>query len=108
MAIGVDCPCGKSLSNFLDAVPFLADFLPEQHANAYCGAVEDAIRDHPGEPELAASFAMDASVGLFRHLWQCPACGRLLVLGPDGTYHAFVPERTDTPRDVLAGTPHQT
>jgi len=107
MAIGVECPCGKSLSNVLDAVPFLADFLPEQHATAYCGAIEDAIRDHPGKPDVAAAFALDATVGLFRQMWQCPERGRLLVLGAEGGYHAFVPERPDTPRDLLAGTPQQ-
>lgn len=104
MAIGVDCPCGKSLSDWADHVPFLADFLPEQHAETYCGAIEDAIRHHPGAAEITAAFAVDRTVALFRQVWQCPACGRLLVLGPEGKYHAFVPERPDTPRDVLAAT----
>ena len=49
MAIGVVCPCGVSLSNFADNVPFLADFLPDQKSDAYCGAIEEAIRRHPGE-----------------------------------------------------------
>jgi len=25
------------MSNWADKIPFLADFLPEQHADAYCG-----------------------------------------------------------------------
>jgi hypothetical protein len=104
MAIGVDCPCGKSISSWADNVPYLADFLPEQHTDAYCAAIEDAIRQHPGDPEITASFAIDRAVGLFRQVWQCPTCGRVLVLGPDRKYHAFVPELPDTPRDVLAGT----
>jgi hypothetical protein len=85
-------------------VPFLADFLPEQHSNAYCGAIEDAIRDHPGSPQVTAGFAIHRTERLFRQVWQCPVCGRVLILGPDGTYHAFLPERSDTPRDVLAAT----
>ena len=52
MAIGVDCPCGKSISDWADNVPYLADFLPEQHSDAYCGAIEDAIRQHPGDSEI--------------------------------------------------------
>ena len=40
----------------------------------------------------------------FAQAWQCPACGRLLVLGPEGTYQAFVPELPDAPRNVLAAT----
>src|SRR2546422_65397 len=73
VAIGVDCPCGKSLSNWADNVPFLADFLPEQNTDAYCGAIEDAIRQHSGSPEITAASAIDRTVELFRQAWQCPA-----------------------------------
>ena len=105
MGIGVECPCGKSLSNSGGTVSFLADFLPEQRSDAYVAAIEDAVREHPGEPERAAWWAIDKTTGLFRQVWQCPTCGRLLVLGPDGKYHSFRPEQPDTPRDVLAGDP---
>lgn len=106
VAIGVICTCGNSVSNWADNVSFLADFLPEQNSDAYCGAIEDAIREHPGEPELVASFVIDNTVNLFRQIWQCQDCGRLLVLGPDGKYHGFLPELPDTPRDVLSGINH--
>ena len=65
----------ESLSDWAGRSPFLADFLPDQHSDAYCGAIENAIRDHPGDPQIAAAFAIDATVGLFRQAWQCPACG---------------------------------
>jgi hypothetical protein len=102
MAIGVVCPCGVSLSNFADNVPFLADFLPDQNSDAYCGAIEEAIRRHPGDPEIVASWVINDTLKLFRQAWQCPTCGRLMVLGPDGKYHSFIPESPETPRDLLA------
>lgn len=103
MAIGVECPCGKHLSNWEGKPPFLADFLPEQHVDEYCGAIEDGIRENPGNPEIAAGFAIDRTVAFFRQIWQCPECGRLLVLGPDHRYYSFVPESTETPKTILAG-----
>src|SRR5690606_12248823 len=103
VAIRVECPCGRRLSSWEDNIPFLADFLPEQHSDAYCDGIERAIREHPGSPEIATAFAIDSTVSLFRQIWQCPACGRLLILGPDGKHHAFLPEQSGTPRDVLAG-----
>jgi hypothetical protein len=84
-------------------VPFLADFLPEQHTDAYCGAIEDAIRNHPAKPEVTAAFVIDRTVNLFRQIWQCPDCGRLMVLGPDAQYHSFLPEFPDTSKNVLSG-----
>ena len=59
MAIGVKCSCGNSMSNWADNVPFLADFLLEQHSDAYCGAIENAIRRHPGDAEITAAYAID-------------------------------------------------
>src|SRR6202035_1955888 len=45
------------------------------------------------------------SIDCSRSLWfKCRPMHRVLVLGRDGKYHAFVPELLDTPRDVLAGT----
>ena len=102
MAIRVQCPCGKRLSNFEDKVPFLADFLPEQHCDEYCEAIEEAIREHPGDSETTAGWAIDRSVALFRQVWQCTECGRLLVLGPDRKYYSFVPESSETPKTLLA------
>lgn len=102
MAMGVVCPCGASLSDFADSVPFLADFLPEQNSDAYCGAIEEAIRRHPNDPEIAASWVIHDTIELFRQAWQCPTCGRLLVLDLGGKYHSFVPESPETPRDLLA------
>ena len=83
-------------------MPFLADFLPEQHSDKYCAMIEDAIRANPGNPSITAAFVIDRTVGLSRQVWQCPDCGRLLVLGPDHKYYSFVPELPDTPRTVLA------
>ncbi|MCE9532963.1 MAG: hypothetical protein K8T89_17835 [Planctomycetes bacterium] len=103
VAIGVECPCGKTISNWKDNVPFLADFLPEQHADSFCGVIEDAVRDCPGPPEIVSAWAIDSSVELFRQIWQCPSCGRILVMGADRRYYSFVPESPTTPRDLLAG-----
>jgi hypothetical protein len=83
--------------------PYLADFRPQQHSDAYSGVIEDARREHPGDPQITAAYAIGKTVRLFRQAWQCLGCGRLLVLGPDRCYYAFAPESPATPRDVLEG-----
>jgi hypothetical protein len=107
MSIGVDCPCGYFIKNDGPGFEsFLADFLPDQHSDPYCSALEAAIREHPGGTEIAVAHAIDQTVRLFRQVWQCPQCGRLLVLGPNYKYFSFTPEAPDTPRDVLSGALH--
>jgi hypothetical protein len=91
------------MSNFDGNVPFLADFLPEQHSDAYCGAIEDAIRDYPAVPEITAAYAIDRTTVLFRQAWQCSSCGRVLLMGPDRQYYSFAPESPTTPLNILAG-----
>jgi hypothetical protein len=103
VAIGVVCRCGKSLSDFTDKQPTLADLLPDQDADLFWEAIETAIREHGAVPETTSAFAVDRMSRMLRQVWQCPACGRLLVLGPDQKYHSFVPEMPNTPRDLLAG-----
>jgi hypothetical protein len=99
----VTCPCGMLLKDWRSNDPYLAEFRPDQHSDAYCGAIEEAIRRHPGDPEITASWIIYDTLKLFHQAWQCPVCGRLLVPGPDGKYHSFVLESPETPRDLFAG-----
>ena len=101
MVIGFVCPCGNSLRNVEDDVPFLADFLPQQSDDAYCAAMEATILRYEKRADKADQLIVDETTHLFRLLWQCPNCGRLLIQGPDWIVYAFLPETTSTPRNLL-------
>jgi hypothetical protein len=97
----VQCPCGVIIKHHGNPSAQFADILPNQDEDAYCGAIEEAIKIH--EREVAWQYAIDNTAGLFRRMCQCQSCGRLFVENERFQVYEFIPANESIPKDLLAG-----
>lgn len=114
------CECGEGLVDRGDALPFKAGLLPDQDFFGFLdrlrGLLDGLISPDNGRGATATvqvvplrnklQRELSLLVGQsFRHIYQCPECGRLHVDSLDGRRgYSFIPEESNTPHDLLRST----
>jgi hypothetical protein len=105
--VKIECRCGVLIIDQADGVPHKAHLIPDR---AWLGLF-DTIDAEVVEPLAAGRLSADAAghtvrrlvIGASRGAWQCGACGRLYVDGPDGRLHPFAPEGDAARARVFGG-----
>ncbi|MDZ7703475.1 MAG: hypothetical protein U5L04_03205 [Trueperaceae bacterium] len=78
----IRCDCGHSIVDQTDALPYKAHLIPDQHWFTLLDAIDDAIETttlHPQQQEREMMRLRTLVGRLSRAVWQCSACGTLLV-----------------------------
>ncbi|BDP42695.1 hypothetical protein DAETH_26640 [Deinococcus aetherius] len=111
------CECGAEIKDQDDALPFKAHLMPDENFFGFLDHLRDlldrlvSVDDGRGATATVQVVPfrnklqreMSLLVGQsFRHLYQCPECGRLHIDSLDGKHgFSFKPEAEDTPRNLL-------
>ena len=99
------CVCGYTFVDQTDSLPFKARCIPDQSEIGVFAEIERLLAAAPIEDDQegdASTLAIVMPKG-WRHLYQCPTCGRIYIA--DGaTFHGFEPMSTDTPKTLLEAT----
>lgn len=117
------CECGEGLVDQNDALPFKASLLPDEDFFGFLDRLRDLLDGLVSPDNGRGATATVQVVPLrnklqrelnllvgqsFRHIYQCPECGRLHVDSIDGKRgYVFVAEDEDTPHDLLRSARHE-
>lgn len=101
----IRCHCGETIIDQTDYLPHKAYLIPDQDWFAVHDGIDDEVIDLVAEGCLRT----DAAYMRARHIigrnarlmWQCRACGRLYIDGPDGQLRCFAPEGGGVDREIL-------
>lgn len=103
----IDCRCGATIYDSADELPGKGHLIPDQEWFELQEAIEaqaiDALAAGKITSEGAAMRMRQLLNAHVRLMWQCCACGRVYVDGPDGELHAFAPEGGGAGTRLLRG-----
>ncbi|MBA4030948.1 MAG: hypothetical protein C0478_08655 [Planctomyces sp.] len=105
----IGCPCGASIIDQTDKLPYKAHLIPDQAWLATFDAIDEQIIDPLAGGKLTKEAAYHQARLIIGHsarsIWQCRACGRLHIDGLDGQLQCFVPAGPQANREVLSARP---
>ena len=98
------CPCGTTIADQTDHLPYKASFVPDESMDDVYEAVEKAlVSDEPEDVlERDRFFDLLGDPSVFIDAYQCPECGRLFISNKLNGFYVFLPDGHER-RDVLRG-----
>lgn len=104
----IDCPCGATIKDVTDYLPYKAYMIPDQEWFAVFEAVDTQVIVplHEGRigKHRAHTLARQLISRSAEHMYQCWECGRLYIDRRE-RLDCFVPEDDHTHREVLRSRP---
>jgi hypothetical protein len=101
----IGCRCGATIVDQTDYLPHKGHLIPDQEWLTTYDAIDDEVVDPLADGRLGKEAAYHHARRVIsraaRPVWQCRACGRLYVDGPDGRLRCFLPEDEPPDREVL-------
>jgi len=86
------CNCGHVIVDQTDDLPYKAEVIPDQNYAAIFDAVTDSVCKEDTVSEQADAFT-GVWIANSKRMYQCEACGRILVqIGKSDQYAFFMPE----------------
>ena len=92
------CTCGEVLCDQTDFLPHKARLVADEDWFDLFDIVDELTTTGARDPDEFTR----RTLGYWRDVFQCPACGRLYLQTQD-RLHEFVPAEASTPKDLLAG-----
>jgi len=93
------CACGEVIRDQTDHLPHKARYVADEDWFDLNNVIEDMIREGSTDPDALTG----RTLGYWREMHQCPACGRL-YLEAEGQLHAFAPEEPSPSKNLMAGS----
>jgi hypothetical protein len=101
----LSCPCGATIPDQGDDLSHKGHMVPDRAWFATLDALDDEVIEPLAKGRLTGDAASQQArrvlVRSSRLLWQCRACARLFVDGPDGKLRCFQPEGESHDHEVL-------
>lgn len=100
----INCEYGSTIFDATDDIPYKAYLIPDQKSGAKWDTLDnliDSVAKGQVSAEAAAMKARQIFLTCSRGMWQCGACGKLYLDGPDGRLQCFTPSTPETDRESL-------
>ena len=102
----ITCVCGCFLPDNTDGLSHKAHLIADQDWEELWEEVDAAVeKSGPSAflKEAACMRLQELSRAMFRHMSQCPNCGRLYIMDKDNHVYRFAPENAEPPKRLLTG-----
>ena len=102
----IQCACGHFIYDGPDGNPQIGHLIPDQEWSHWLEAIDTALEaDHlTARQKEAACMRLRYLVGkISRQMWQCRACGRLLIDDHSHRLHEYVPATEATSKEIFRG-----